>query len=59
MVLEYLYLEENVMLDAVYSKVKTFNRSNEYCNYNQIFTDFELIQESDYQTASSHVELEQ
>lgn len=45
--LEYLFLEEGILFDAVYTRVKTFNRSNEYCNYNQIFTDFELIPESD------------
>jgi len=45
LVLEYLFFEENILFDGVYTRLQTFNRSNEFCNYNQVYTDFELMKE--------------
>jgi hypothetical protein len=35
--------KENVTFDAFYQRVKAFKRSDEYCNYSQIYLDFEII----------------
>ncbi len=39
--------KEGVPFDAIYQRIKTFRRSDEYYNYNQIYQDFEIIQSSD------------
>lgn len=39
------YLDkEGVAFDAFYQRLKAFKRSDEYCNYNQIYLDFEICQ---------------
>lgn len=39
--------KENVPFDAFYQRVKAFKRSDEYCNYYQIYLDFEIIKNED------------
>ncbi len=39
--------KENVPFDAFYQRVKAFKRSDEYCNYNHIYLDFEVIKIED------------
>lgn len=39
--------KENVPFDAFYQRVKAFKRSDEYCNYNQIYLDFEITKSED------------
>lgn len=33
---------EGIVFDAFYQRIKAFKRTDEYCNYNQIYLDFEL-----------------
>ena len=39
--------KEQVVFDAVYSRLKTFKKNDEFCNYNQIYIDFELMKEGE------------
>ena len=43
MVIEHLIREYEIVFDAVYTRLQAFKRSDEYCNYNQIYTDFDLV----------------
>lgn len=42
MAVEHLLRVEGICFDAVYTRVQTLKKSDEYCNYNQIYTDFEI-----------------
>lgn len=35
--------EHHIIFDGVYTRLQAFKRSDEYCNYNQIYADFDLI----------------
>ena len=43
LVVEQLITSHNIIFDAVYTRLQAFKRSDEFCNYNQIYTDFELV----------------
>lgn len=43
LVVEHLIREYGIVFDAVYSRPQAFGRSDEFCNYNQVYTDFELV----------------
>ena len=43
LVVEHLISQYQIIFDAVYTRLQTFKRSDEYCNYNQIYTDFDLV----------------
>jgi len=43
LVVEHFIKEEGIIFDGVYTRLQAFKRSDEYCNYNQIYTDFEII----------------
>lgn len=40
MAVEHLLKNEGICFDAVYTRVQTFRKSDEFQNYNQIYTDF-------------------
>jgi hypothetical protein len=42
MAVEHLLRNEGVCFDGVYTKIQTLKKSDEYCNYNQIYADFEI-----------------
>ena len=48
MVIEHLIREHEIVFDAVYTRLQAFKRSEEYCNYNQIYTDFDLVSPEDH-----------
>lgn len=43
LVVEYFIREHFIVFDAIYTRLLAFKRSDEYCNYNQIYADFGLI----------------
>lgn len=40
-----LFDKEDIIFDAFYQRLKAFKRTDEYCNYNQIYLDFDLTNE--------------
>lgn len=43
LVVEHFIREYQIVFDAVYLRPQAFNRSDEFCNYNQIYSDFDLV----------------
>ena len=37
--------KEDVVFDAFYQRLKAFKRTDEYCNYNQIYLDFGICKQ--------------
>ena len=43
MAVEHLLRVEGICFDAIYTRIQTFKKSDEYFNYNQIYIDFEIV----------------
>lgn len=39
--------QEDIIFDAVYSRLKAFKKEETFCNYNQIYIDFDILTEGD------------
>lgn len=42
LVIEHFIREHHIIFDGVYTRLQAFKRTDEYCNYNQIYADFDL-----------------
>ena len=38
--------KEEIVFDGIYSRLKALRKSDEYCNYNQIYKDFDLLEDN-------------
>lgn len=56
LVVEHLIREHNIVFDAVYLRPQVFNRSDEFCNYNQIYSDFDLVSSEMHAEPDSNIE---
>ena len=43
LVVQHFIKEHQIIFDGVYTRLQAFKRSDEYCNYNQIYNDFDLV----------------
>mmetsp|Transcript_44554 Transcript_44554/g.59116 ORF Transcript_44554/g.59116 Transcript_44554/m.59116 type:complete len:114 (+) Transcript_44554:1197-1538(+) len=56
LVVEHFIREHGIVFDAVYLRPQAFNRSDEFCNYNQIYADFDLVASDVHAEPDSKVE---